>query len=358
MMRHLLLIIIITFSIKSFAISDEEINAALNYIHKTSIMDGAVSIDNIERLSATTALITNYLLSMKPDIKIEAVLKEYRLRGLETLNFIRFNNDKYVYPDELEFILSDYEFLKLHLNKKQLSNIEYLVGRVFLHLVDDKRNAYVIWEKCGYSGHAGCMNILASAYFSGIEGVEQSIEKSIHWHKNVIKTGIDFNCSGIFSAIKLQTLAYSFPQKFEPNDWLALNKEKIRLERLIKKRVESNQSCYGNMAKLSEYMHGKSLGYFSQEKLNELKSSFDVPQFLSVAVLFNDSFNRADVIRVLSPFSEDAYCDVSLLILEYLKRHKKDVFDEVNREIEDKIYQFECEFHKTLISLKQTQGQW
>ena len=177
-------------------------------------------------------------------------------------------------------------------------------------------------------------------------------------NKMIAKTGIEFNCSGVYSLVRLQDFVFSFPEEFESNEWLDLNREKRKLDELISERRADNKGCYGDMAKFSEYMYAKSFGYYSQKELYEIESSIDSPELIAVTKLFQEKVNTTDVFRVLSAFSEQGYCDVSLIILEYLNKHNRRIFNEINSEIEDEIFQIGCGFHETVIRIKQTQGKW
>ena len=128
---------------------------------------------------------------------------------------------------------------------------QYQAGHIAAHQLDNFPLAHRYWFSCAQASHAGCMNILASGFESGEFVVSIDREQAAYWHVRVVETGIDWNCAGIFSALRLAKLsAIGVDSGKTLEQWLAtaddLTEEMTKAER--------NVNCSPDLGLVANYV--------------------------------------------------------------------------------------------------------
>ena len=88
-----------------------------------------------------------------------------------------------------------------------LGDLNFIAGHIAAHQLDNYSLAARYWLSCAEAEHAGCMNILASAYETGMSIVQADLDKSVSWHRRVVSTGTRWRCAGFYSALRLAILS-------------------------------------------------------------------------------------------------------------------------------------------------------
>jgi len=357
-------IVLLTLYLVSFSLLAQEerqfsIIDAKQYIEDTIFNQSPNSkIDNVT-LNKAIDRISKSLADPNIAFEEQALFKQYRIYSLEALNFSRFDLQDSIYLDEVELIIEDYEFLQKKAPDVISGQLLFTIGRVYFHFLENKNLAYDFWRRCGEKGHVGCMNIMAGNYFSGKGGLEQNITKSISWHKKVIATGTEFNCAGIFSSARIQTIAFLLSTEFKTFNFKENYLNKTRLQEEVQDKYNDSEFCNHDIIKVMDYIFAKGIGFLSIEEVDFIEKSIKTKVYADVIELLKQEFTKEQVLDVLDPFKRISnYCDVGLALVEYSRIYNKEVFKEIHEEVQDSIFQLDCEFHQTLIYRKQTQGDW
>jgi hypothetical protein len=85
---------------------------------------------------------------------------------------------------------------------------EYVAGSAAMLLLASPGRAYAYWEKCADQGHAGCLNNMANARFTGEGGLKVDIKQALDYHSRVFETGIKYRCAGAESARNIALIIY------------------------------------------------------------------------------------------------------------------------------------------------------
>lgn len=166
-----------------------------------------VSFDSV---SDAVVKITSYLRAAELE-KNETVRLRY-WRGVALAFLIQrqsFDGEEIIL--NVETALADFDYVLSTEAGAKKDNAARIAGVIAYNYLKDETKAGAYWSLCAESGHAGCINNVASGYFTGALGFPLDIEKSIENHKRVFDTGTAFGCAGFFSGLQLAEIAAFLP---------------------------------------------------------------------------------------------------------------------------------------------------
>ncbi len=193
------------FSSSVVAVTIEEVNEAIT--DTFNYLDSYQSISDIDekRLQNNIDVLESGSLEMTFSPKNFAIILRAQLDAAEAINKkYKFNNLPFD-VSQVQKLLDNLDDLQ-EITDTYLGDLEYTAGHISAHQLNNYSLAYRYWSTCGESGHAGCMNILASSFESGEFVVEQDIEQAVYWHSKTVNTGVRWMCAGLFSARRLAIL--------------------------------------------------------------------------------------------------------------------------------------------------------
>jgi hypothetical protein len=88
-----------------------------------------------------------------------------------------------------------------------VSNAEYMAGVIARNQVQSDSPEFTYISKCAEKGHAGCINIIASAHVTGRGGQQVDFIRALDLHNQVFDTATKFRCAGALSARSIASIS-------------------------------------------------------------------------------------------------------------------------------------------------------
>lgn len=163
------------------------------------------------------------------------------------------------------------------------SNDYYLAGAAAFQ-VNRMRLAYEYWRQCAEFEHAGCMNVMATAYQTGDNGIEIDLDQSIAYHRQVYETGTMFRCAGSFSAAAIARIMFYNKEPRESEtalDWIQRARElaiQVSTDLQLPRRL-----CGVEHLSLAQYFMRRTLGEDDRELLQGIADQTSEPIAAKIA---------------------------------------------------------------------------
>ncbi|WP_428612949.1 hypothetical protein [Shewanella sp.] len=218
----------------------EQINRDINYLRENVIQVFDYSGQDIQTAEQVISQLSQVLQTNEWNIEDQVLLRRVRGLSLKNINMYRLNSGQRVDYVQSEMALEDIEFVSQQTGS---DHILYAGGHVAMHLLNYPVKAYDLWQRCAESGHAGCMNIMATHRFTGENGLPVDVSQTVKWHQKVYQTGIDFICAGVYSAINLGELAFLFDDIDTGADWQQWRERRESLLEEVIKRSGDEYLC-------------------------------------------------------------------------------------------------------------------
>ena len=123
------------------------------------------------------------------------------------------------------------------------TNAEYWAGSIARNHLHDEPAAYSYWEKCAASGHAGCINMMASSRITGDGGQRVDASEALTLHTVVYNTGLNFYCAGALSAINIAAINYFMDVRRPGDEELEWTKKADRLLDMLEASGNGRNVC-------------------------------------------------------------------------------------------------------------------
>ena len=188
-----------------------------------------------------------------------AIARYWRARAYSTLNFSRQGRGQKADAELARRSLKDFDDViaaRIEIREWGMSIADgiYGAGAVAFNHLDDSALAHQYWQRCAALGHAGCLNIMASARLTGAGGVAVDISQSIALNKMVYDTGTDFRCAGAYSALaNAQIIHFAALQGQAVGELEWMSRAYALLDELQKEEKNDNP-CDRSFFELTEYL--------------------------------------------------------------------------------------------------------
>jgi hypothetical protein len=197
----------------------------------------------------------------------------YRARTRGEISQLRWRHGEKVDTDAVQRVVEDIDkVIASNIDAPEwglkTSEAQYIAGALLVLPLNSSSRAYTYFEKCAEQGHAGCLNLMANARFTGESGVKIDIQQALEYHSRVFATGIDYRCAGPESARTIAAIIY-FTGVRRPGDdeleWLQKSYE------LSDKLQASNapSTCARFEAEVEEFLYRLSRGERKDSILQE-----------------------------------------------------------------------------------------
>lgn len=164
-------------------------------------------------LDQPLAVLTRLIAGARLNPPGSAVAHFWRGRAYSILNSVRLGRGERADAELARRSLEDFdEVIAGGVEARDLGvgipNTIYFAGSVaFNHLLDSAL-AHRYWEKCAALGHAGCLNVMASARLTGAGGTKVDLEQAIELNRQVYDTGTAYRCAGAYSALSIAQIIH------------------------------------------------------------------------------------------------------------------------------------------------------
>jgi TM2 domain-containing membrane protein YozV len=181
------------------------------------------------------------------------------------------------------------------------TNAEYWAGLVARNLLHDEPAAYSYWEKCAASGHAGCVNNLASARVTGAGGQKVDVQEALNLHTSVYNSGLRYHCAGAFSALAIAEINYFTGVRRPGDDEQEWTKKAEGLLDQLEAAEDNRNACHRVEFEVEDFLFQLSRGHKDENILQ-----------VAVSRLDDDSAPTKAVIQFISGAMDEAGFDVAM----------------------------------------------
>jgi hypothetical protein len=136
-----------------------------------------------------------------------------------------------------------------------VSNAEYLAGLIVHNQIQSDSMEFSYIKKCADKGHAGCLNIMATAHVTGSGGQPVGFIRALDLHNRVFDTGTNFRCAGALSARSIASIVYFTGKRRPGDDELTWVQRSQRLSDEVDRREKKNGTCYGARSRIEEFLY-------------------------------------------------------------------------------------------------------
>jgi len=361
-------VIFAAFLLISTSLSATEYNREVNRLNKsyTYLNDNVIYFDfksvDVNLAEHHLNILNDFLLRYKLPISEESSIRETRARSYHVINNLRAVKEEHIDGEQATMAIDDILFvLKNTNNKKRVPNLHYYSGLIIQHLSNDLERAFEHYEKCALTEHAGCMNILANSMFHGINNQTRDLRKSVHWHKKIYATGLDYRCAGIYSANSIKKITFHFPDLFPQERWSDWFKNSNNLIDEINK--DKNMTYCGNKSEsyILDYVFFALSGKNKEgllKKAIELAQSSQQKEIYS-SLLYNKNLGK--VVEYLKEKEIQTHTAPCLDTFSFMLLSKYQKKINLFNNLEQYFYSLSsktCRQETTFIELLQESGKW
>jgi hypothetical protein len=188
-----------------------------------------------------------------------AIAYYWRGNAYMLLNWVRLKTEKPADTTLARNALADFDQVLAHGVdipdwRVSVADTAYSAGLVARNHLDSAEDAYRYWQRCADQGHAGCLNIMASARLTGAGQVQVDLNQSLELNKRVYDTGTDYQCAGAFSALAIAHILYFGRVDQVTVDALEwMRRAYLLLDELAERRKEKNP-CERSRFEVHEYL--------------------------------------------------------------------------------------------------------
>ncbi len=282
--------------------------------------------DEISNLKQDVRLLTATLNGRKVDASDATVAHYYRAVALSMINMVHERSGEAMDTSgartaraDLDKIIGAAQILT-YVPEVNRTNAEFWAGLVSRNQLHDEPAAYSYWEKCAREGHAGCVNIMASARITGSGGQKVDLNEALALNTSVYNTGIRFQCAGALSAMGIAEINYFTGVSRPGDDVLEWTRKADGLLNQVDALGSNRNMCQRAEIEVEEFLFQLSQGHRDDNILQDALSRLDENsvatkaeiQFIS-GVLDEAGFGAA----VNSIKSQDEQCSAYFDVMWY-----------------------------------------
>jgi len=130
----------------------------------------------------------------------------------------------------------------------------YYAGYVVMNELHDPARSVAYFQRCSDMKQAGCQAVIASAKIGGSLGVRKDLPGAVMLHQEAYATGLDYGCSGSYSAYSLARVTHFTGTRVDDRSALDWLRRAYRLADQAKVRAEISDYCGGNFMSAYEYV--------------------------------------------------------------------------------------------------------
>ncbi len=205
--------------------------------------------DEIPHLTLDVRMLSATLGAKETDVSDAMVARYFRAVALALINSVHKSEGeaadvaaaRMARADLDKIIRADQLFT--YVPEVSRTNAEYWAGSIARNQLHDESAAYSYWEKCAASGHAGCINIMASARITGDGGQRVDAHQALALHSAIYNTGLNFYCAGALSAMNIAAINYFMDVRRPGDDELEWTKKADRLLDLLEANGNGKNVC-------------------------------------------------------------------------------------------------------------------
>jgi TM2 domain-containing membrane protein YozV len=250
----------------------EEIRRVERKTHRTK--------DDLQDLKRDAQIIASELQKQKLTPDDAAVAHFYKAQAFNLINSIHEHKGEEVEVDVAKEAVSEFDKViasnpHTYIPAVNVSNAEYYAGLITRNHLRSIPLAYEYWEKCAWQGHAGCLNLLANARFTGDGGEKMDINEALDLHTMVFNTGIQYRCAAASSALSIAKIVHFTGVHRAGDDELEwVNKSYSMMDKLG--IAENNENvCDRAEAEIEEFLFRLSRGQRKPSILQDAAARLD-----------------------------------------------------------------------------------
>lgn len=153
-----------------------------------------------------------------PELEIHS--RAVRALTYQVLNDVRYVRDIPENIQQIAIAMNDLAWTIPKLPEGKFRNeVLYRGGLLAQNSANQPELAAQYWRACAWSGHAGCLNIMADYSLSGRYGIERSVRNAVFFDQQVVKLGRAFHCAAGYSAVRLVASTYFWPDVVSQRNW-------------------------------------------------------------------------------------------------------------------------------------------
>jgi TM2 domain-containing membrane protein YozV len=237
--------------------------------------------DEIPNLKQDVRLLSAALNGRKVDASDAMVAHYYRAVALSMINMVHERSGEpmdvsgaHTARADLDKIIGAPQILT-YAPEVNRTNAEFWAGLVARNQLHDEPAAYSYWEKCASEGHAGCVNIIASARITGNGGQKVDLNEALALNTSVYNTGIRFQCAGALSAVGIAEINYFTGVSRPGDDLLEWTRKADGLLDQVE-ALESNRNvCQRAEIEVEEFLFQLTQGHRDDNILQDALSRLD-----------------------------------------------------------------------------------
>ena len=306
--------------------------------------------DDIQDLKRDGQILASAVRERKLSPDDEAVAHFYKAHAFSLINSIHDHEGEEVEVDLAKESISEFDKViasnpHTYIPAANASNAEYYAGLVARNHLRSIPLAYKYWEKCAWQGHAGCLNILANARFTGDGGEKMDINEALDLHTMVFNTGVQSRCAAASSALSIAKIVHFTGVHRAGDDELEwVNKSYSMMDKLG--MAENNKNvCDRAEAEIEEFLFRLSRGQRKPSILQDAAARVDgdSPTLNAVIQMFSGSASEAQFeAQVQSSQRERDRCTAYFDAMWYAHLTKRDAIARHYRERMSEIGDFHC----------------
>jgi len=306
--------------------------------------------EDIPALQRDVRILDSVLKASKVDDADLAVAHFYRAEGLRLINSVHDYEGEAVESSAAKGAIEDFNKViaggvSTYIPAVNVANAEYFAGSVARNQLRSDSLAYKYWEKCAWEGHAGCLNIMASARLTGDGGQKVDLNEALDLHTMVFNSGVRYRCAGAHSALTIAKIIH-FTGVRRPGDneleWV--NKSYGLMDKL--ETADGNRNvCQRSEAEIEEFLLQLSQGQRKTSILQDAAGRLgdESPATGAVIQLFSGTASDAEFeAAVQSSKPEQGRCSAYFDALWYAEIMKDDAAAQQYRQHLSDIGKFHC----------------
>lgn len=174
---------------------------------------------DIQQIQHDIALLSRLLpLNSDPDLEIHT--RAVRALAYHVLNNVRYSRDLAENIQQIAIGMDDLALAVPRLPEGKFRNeVLYLGGLMAKNSANQPAIAAHYWQACAWSGHAGCLNIMAEYSLTGQHGIDRSVRNAVYFDQQVVQLGRAFHCAATYSSIRLVSTTYFWPDVSSQRTW-------------------------------------------------------------------------------------------------------------------------------------------
>ncbi|HEX8817665.1 MAG TPA: hypothetical protein VF753_19395 [Terriglobales bacterium] len=326
--------------------------------------DLASAVSEVQRIERKTDRMTDDINSLQQDAKLFTSVLErsgsnaddvvvayfFRAEAYRLINSIHLQQDESVDTSVALKAIGDFNRViasnhPSYIPAANVTNAQFYAGHIARNHLRNYDQAYQYWEKCAFSGHGGCMAIMANAHVTGEGGQKIDINEALDMHTMVYNTGIRFHCAGARSALSIAEIIYFTGVRRRGDDELEWVKKSDALTDQMSAAQNEKEACGRAYAGAEEFLFELSRGHRKPGILLDAEGRVEHQAATTKALieLLGGSISREQFeATVQSAISERDRCQAYFGAMWHAElTHEKDAAHRYRQKITD-IGDFQC----------------